>query len=67
MIPDVDIWRTAKLMIDKHGDDALIQAAMRADEMLAAGDMDGRATWHRIIRAIEELQAQTPPDGARVN
>lgn len=67
MIPDIDIWRTAKLLIDKHGADAPIQAAMRADELMAAGDMDGRAIWFRIVRAIEELQATAPPDGTRVN
>lgn len=67
MIPEIDIWRTAKLMIDKHGDDAPIQAAMRADELMAAGDMDGRAIWFRIVRAIEELQATAPPTATRVN
>jgi len=29
---------------------------MRADELLAEGDIDGAATWRAIIRAIEELQ-----------
>lgn len=67
MTAEIDIWRTAKLMIDKHGEDAAIQAAMRADELMAAGDMDGRAVWFRIIRAIEDLQAPAPPDVARVN
>ncbi len=28
---------------------------MRADELLEMGDMDGAATWRRIIMAIEEL------------
>ena len=67
MISEIDIWRTAKLMIDRHGDDAPIQAAMRADELMAAGDLDGRAIWFRIVRAIEELQAPAPPEGTRVN
>lgn len=67
MIPDIDIWRTAKLLIDKHGADAPVQAAMRADELIAAGDMDGRAIWFRIVRAIEDVQATAPPDGTRVN
>ena len=29
---------------------------MRADELLADGNVDGAATWRAIIRAIEELQ-----------
>ena len=43
MIPDLDIYRTAKLLVDQHGDEAPIHAAMRADELLDAGDMDRRA------------------------
>jgi hypothetical protein len=28
---------------------------MRADGLLAVGDLDGAAAWKRIIKAIEEL------------
>ncbi len=49
----------------QHGDDAPIEAAMRADAMLEAGDLDGAAVWKRILRAVEELQGATP--GARVH
>ena len=52
-----DIYRSAKLLIDRHGDDAVIEAAMQADKMLDAGDLDGLATWNRILRAIDELRA----------
>ncbi len=31
------------------------QAAMRADAMLEAGDLDGYAVWRRILRAVGEL------------
>ena len=34
MIPDLDIYRSAKLLIDQHGDEAPVHAAMRVDEML---------------------------------
>ena len=63
MIDEIDIWRTAKLLTDQHSDEAAIHAAMRADELLAAGDLDGYAVWRRIIRAIEELQ-RTQANGA---
>ena len=33
-IDDLDIFRIAKLLIDQHGDEAPIHAAMRADELL---------------------------------
>lgn len=67
MIPDIDIWRTAKLLIDKHGADASIYAAMRADKLFADGELDGRAVWLRIIWAIDEIQTKEVPEGAIVN
>ena len=60
MTSDLEIYRSAKLLIDKHGDDAVIEAAMTADKMLDKGDLDGLATWNRILRAIEELRAGNP-------
>jgi hypothetical protein len=55
MIPDIDIHRSAWLMIRRHGDDAAMQAAMRADQLLDAGDLDGMLVWRAIIRAIDRL------------
>ena len=55
VVDDIDIWRSAKLLIDQHGDEAPIHAAMRADELLAAGDLDGYAAWKRIVRAVDDL------------
>ena len=61
-MPDaLDIYRSAKLLIDQHGEDAPIFAAMQADKCLEAGDLDGKAVWMRVIRAIEELQDRRPP------
>ena len=40
MIPDLDIWRSANLLVKRHGEDAPIHAAMRANAMLEKGDMD---------------------------
>ena len=70
MVPvtdDKDIFRSAKLLIDRHGDNAVIEAAMRADKMLDAGDLDGLATWNRILRAIEELRAGKRPEGEQLH
>ncbi len=61
MPEEIDIYRSAHLLIKQHGDDASIQAAMRADAMLEAGDMDGRAVWLRILKAVKELQATESP------
>ncbi len=60
MTDEIDIYRAAKLYIDNHGDQAVVQAAMQADAQLAAGDMEGAAMWRRIIKAIEVLQATEP-------
>ncbi len=43
MISDLDIWRSANLLVKQHGKDAPVHAAMRADAMLEAGDLDGLA------------------------
>ena len=48
MIPDLDIYRTATALIREHGQDAPIHAAMRADALLAAGDVDGYAVWGKV-------------------
>ena len=41
MVPNFDIYRRANLLVKQHGEDALIEAAMRADAMLEAGDLEG--------------------------
>jgi hypothetical protein len=62
MIPDRDIWYAAVLMVKRYGDDAM-QAAARADQLQEDGDMASATTWHRILNAIERLQATKPSDG----
>ncbi len=63
MTPDLDIYRAANLLVKQHGKDAPIHAAMRADAMLEAGDLDGYAVWKRIVKAVEELQGTGPKSG----
>ncbi len=65
MIPDLDIYRSAQVLVKQHGPDAPIHAAMRADELLEAGDLDGVAVWRRILQAVEELGRVEP--GAQVH
>ncbi len=67
MTSDLDIYRSANELIKQHGEVADIEAAMRADERLAAGDMEGEAVWLRIVKAIEELQSEERPEGAEVH
>ncbi len=67
MTSDHDIYRAAKLLIDQHGEDAPIRAAMRADELLEAGDLDGQAIWKRILWAVDELLSKDRPEGTEVH
>ena len=67
MTSDLDIYRAAKLLVDRHGDEAPSHAAMRADELLKDGDVDGYAIWKQILKAIDELLAKEPPEGVRVH
>ena len=65
MTSDLDTYRSAHELIEQHGEAADIEAAMRADERLSAGDMEGEAVWIRIVKAIEELLSEERPgDGA---
>jgi triphosphoribosyl-dephospho-CoA synthetase len=67
MIPDVDIWRAALLMVKRYGEDAMREARARARELMADGDMDGCTTWMRIGDAIERLQAKAPAEDEKVH
>ena len=55
------IWACAAEMIRQHGEDAAVQAAMKADALLFDEAEEGAATWCRIVRRINELEA--PPSG----
>ena len=55
MLTDLDIFRSAKILVEQHGADALIEAALKADGLLDAGDLDGQAVWLRIRKAVLEL------------
>jgi hypothetical protein len=61
VIPEIDIWRAATLMLKRYGEKALEESATRADELAADGDHDGADTWRRITAAVEQLANTTPP------
>ncbi len=67
LIPDLDIYRSANVLVKHHGQDAPIHAAMRADAMLEKGDLNGYGVWRRILRAVEELQGTAPKPGEAVH
>ena len=57
VLSDLDIYRAANLLIQRHGRDAAVEAGRLLDLMLDQGDMEGRPVWLRIRRAIVQLQA----------
>jgi hypothetical protein len=61
VIPEIDIWRAANLMVKRYGDKALEESSTRVDELTAAGDHDGTDTWRRISAAVAQLANNTPP------
>jgi hypothetical protein len=64
MTDAVDIYRAAKLVIDRHGGDAALYAAARTAVLAGEGDDAGAAIWRRITAAVEELQRARRPDEA---
>jgi hypothetical protein len=59
MIPEMDIWRVAKLMLTRYGEEAMVESAQHAHELAADGDCVGAATWLRITAAIGQLANAT--------
>ncbi len=66
MTSDLDIYRSANVLVKRYGQDAPIHAAMRADAMLEAGGLDGYAVWKRIVKAVGELLSKERPAGVTV-
>lgn len=59
-VKDLDIYRTAALIVQQHGNEAPIHAAMRADELMATGDMFGHTVWLRVLAAVKVLLTKVP-------
>ena len=63
----MDIYRSARVLVKCHGQDAPIEAAMRADAVLDKGNRNGHAVRKRIVNAIEDLQGTAPETGEVVH
>jgi hypothetical protein len=61
MIPEIDIWRIATLMLKRYGDQAEAESAIRSAELAEAGDSAGAAVWRRITDAIGQQENDTSP------
>lgn len=61
---DLDVLRSAQILIRQHGARAAWEAAAKQDEMIARGDPAGEAVWNRVRRAILQLEADRKPGEA---
>jgi len=56
MADDIDLIRSAKLLVDNLGREGAIERAkVREAELLEADDHAGAAAWRLILRYIEDL------------
>ena len=59
---EIEIWRSAKFLIDRRG--AEVAKAWAAQRALEVADAEARAVWLRILQAIIDLspspEAETP-------
>jgi len=61
MIPsDRDIYATALQWLRLHGETAWFEAALKCDEQIARGDVEGERTWKRIIAALDVVSGKVP-------
>jgi hypothetical protein len=45
VIPEIDIWRAADLMLKRYSETALEESIPPANELAVAGDQNGAAVW----------------------
>ena len=55
MSSDLDIFRSAALLIRDHGEIAATLASRRADALHDTGDLEGCHLWTRIHAAIDDM------------
>lgn len=51
IIADIDVYRAAKMLVDKHDKDAISEALKKSAKLYAAGDIAGGDTWGKIANA----------------
>jgi hypothetical protein len=56
VVSELQILRSAKVVLDHHGPDALTHAARRADALLERGDVQGYELWLAILAVLESAR-----------
>jgi hypothetical protein len=59
VIPKIDIWRVANLVLNRYGDQAEAESTIRSAELAEAGDSAGAAVWRWVTDAIGQLRVRS--------
>ena len=57
-VENIEIWRAANQLVKRFGEDAGLEAALRADAALELGDRFNFNLWTQINGAVSGLQRQ---------
>ena len=60
MLPDIEIYRTANVLVSLYDDDAPAIAQERVEALAYGRDTEGVAVWLRIGQAVAELRQMRP-------
>jgi hypothetical protein len=59
LIADGEVFKAARLIVDRHGARAADYAQDQIDQLTAQGDEIGAEAWRQIAAAVAEVQRQT--------
>lgn len=66
-IEEIDIYRSAQVLIDQYGDQAILEAMKRLERYHSIKNEKGASIWSRIANAIEDLEMPTDLKGESIN
>lgn len=61
-VSDLDIFRTANVLIQQHGQSAVSEAKERLEEYKQAQNNDGICLWTKIVEAVIWLSSKDPAE-----
>ena len=64
---EIDIYGTARQLVDEHGDAAPVHAAIRAAELYTEGDSQGYSAWKRIAEVTMDLLGSTTTSSSSIH
>jgi hypothetical protein len=64
---DAEVWCGANQLIEQFGEQAAMQALLRAQGALELGNTSNYELWQRIAIAVQELKRTKPNGGEAIN